>query len=276
MASFYGTIHSKALKMDTALSVLLPADIQNSPDSISPARVLILLHGLSDNASAWMRFSSIERYARRYNLVVVMPEAQRSFYHNMPVGPAYESYIAEELPVLLSKMFHVSQNRDDRFIAGLSMGGYGALWCALRHPDVFAHCASFSGVIDPCNMELSEEQFLLSGDPRNELLVIAGDMPTEALSIKSTFEKAYADKYLPDFFMTCGSNDFLYGQNKAFAEELSKLEDVHLFYREWPGTHNWEFWDASIDLMLRYYLHDGDFAPSDVSKIAKPILNECH
>src|SRR5206468_7967478 len=110
--------------------------------------VLYLLHGLSDDDTIWLRRTSIERYVAPLGLAVVMPQVHRSFYTDGVYGGRYWTFLSEELPELVGSLFRVSGRREDTFVAGLSMGGYGALKWALRQPQRFAAAASLSGAVD--------------------------------------------------------------------------------------------------------------------------------
>ena len=112
------------------------------------APVLYLLHGLSDDDTIWLRRTSIERYAAPLGLAVVMPQVARSFYTDEAHGNRYWTFLSEELPQLARSFFHLSDRREDTFVAGLSMGGYGALKWALHRPGRFAAAASLSGALD--------------------------------------------------------------------------------------------------------------------------------
>lgn len=96
---------------------------------------LYLLHGLSDDDSIWLRRTSIERYVAQMGIAVVMPQVHRSFYTDMAAGGQYWTFISEELPALARSFFPLSAKREDNFVAGLSMGGYGALKLGLRKPE---------------------------------------------------------------------------------------------------------------------------------------------
>src|SRR3954452_11495359 len=146
---------SDVLEVGTSMTVLLPQAGEGQigvtgarPDPEAGFPVLYLLHGLSDDSTAWLRYTSIERYAAPLGLAVVMPDVQRSFYADEAHGAAYWTFLSEELPEVVGSFFRVSDRREDTFVAGLSMGGYGALKWALRAPERFAAAAVLSGAVD--------------------------------------------------------------------------------------------------------------------------------
>lgn len=252
MAVFSGDIRSATLAMDTRLQVILPYDRPPEGQPF-PCKVLYLLHGLGDNASTWCQRTCIERYARDWGIAVVMPEVQRSFYIDMAMGLRYGSYIAQELPALCARMFQLSPRREDTFIAGLSMGGYGALRCALSAPERFAACASFSGVVDIHYLlrehlddtTVGQLKALFGNDlrvrPENDLRLLADKVCGRPRELR------------PRVFMTCGQQDFLYDINldiKAYFETLP----LDFTFREWPGEHVWTFWDRSVQMALEFFL----------------------
>src|SRR5262245_15620624 len=142
--------YSETLTLGCSMHVLLPqrplAETQSKPRK--KFRTLYLLHGRSDDHTAWQRFTSIERYVEGLNLSVVMPAVHRSFYNDMFYGGKYWQFISEEVPAIARDIFPLSADRKDNFAAGLSMGGYGAFKLALTHPDRFAAAASLSGGLD--------------------------------------------------------------------------------------------------------------------------------
>ena len=129
MAFLNCEVFSKTLNMATALRVILPDE-----GELGAANTVYLLHGLSDNSSGWTRYTAVEQYARERGLAVVMPEVQRSFYADMAAGLDYFGYVAVELPAMCERMFGLPHERTKRYVMGLSMGGYGALKCALTYP----------------------------------------------------------------------------------------------------------------------------------------------
>ena len=142
---------SETLGLSTSMTVILPqqtsGQIGMTGATAAEIPVLYLLHGLSDDDTIWSRRTSIERYVAPLGLAVVMPQVHQSFYSDEVHGLPFWTFLTEELPALVSGFFHVSTRREDTFVAGLSMGGYGAMKWALRQPDRFAAAASLSGAL---------------------------------------------------------------------------------------------------------------------------------
>lgn len=266
MSFFTGTIYSFSMNMDTSVGVILPQDsrkhrgVDEFHAGISPRKTpktLILLHGLSDNYSVWLNRTSILRYAEDYDIAVLMPEVQRSFYQDMKYGPAYFTYITEELPQLAADLFNVSIDPQDLMIAGLSMGGYGALYAALTYPERFYGVGCFSSAVDLRTIA-EDDEFAARKELRgwdNDRKGIFGDPPRCPPS-RDLFDlvlKTAGKSKKPRIFMTCGTEDFLYQSNSAMRDLLS-ANSYDLRYEEWPGIHEWGFWDVSIQKMLNHFL----------------------
>jgi S-formylglutathione hydrolase FrmB len=254
MALFRGVLRSQVLAMDTAITVILPFD--RPPEHFTaPCKTLYLLHGLGDNSDAWVRYTAIERYARDEGLAVILPEVQRSFYLNMHYGLPYFTYVAEELPALCEQMFPLSPRREDRYVAGLSMGGYGAIKCGLARPDFYAGCASFSGAMDIHDvvdtfLEKENNKVQMQAAIGMDLTVEEGD-DLFALAAKVA---ALQKENQPRIFITCGEQDFLLAANRRFRDHLQALPLAYT-YREWPGDHEWGFWDTSVKQALDFFFH---------------------
>ncbi|MFZ2539881.1 MAG: alpha/beta hydrolase family protein [Oscillospiraceae bacterium] len=246
MAVFRGDFASNMLGMNTSVSVIIPDAKPNCE-----MNVVYLLHGLSDNCSGWTRMTSIERYAIESNCIVVMPEVQRSFYADMKYGVKYFSYIAVELPAIMHKLFNVSIKRENTFIAGLSMGGYGALKCAFTFPEKYAGCAAFSSA---CDMQFNINENYISTLEIGELKAVYGNDlkigDENDLFVLST--KANSSELKPRIMMTCGTQDFLYEQNVRMKAHIEAL-DFEYKYEEWEDEHTWRFWDASIQLAFDFF-----------------------
>jgi putative tributyrin esterase len=226
----------------------LPDPGQMGDVPLRKRKVLYLLHGLSDDASAWQRYSSIETIAAVYGLVVVMPSVGRSFYIDQPNGQHYFTYLVEELPRYLADVFGLAPRRKDTLIAGVSMGGYGAFKAAFLHPERFYAAASFSGVLSLGILTTDPD------DPRQEeFTYLFGDLKRLAGSEHDPMawlKKSAADpSILPRLFIACGRQDDLYPLNLQFYAACRSL-GVKVDYHEEDGQHDWFFWDGQIRRFL--------------------------
>ncbi|MBN2439751.1 MAG: esterase family protein [Spirochaetales bacterium] len=256
MALIDCNFYSEVLGLSTSMMVILPQQpmSQIGMENIAHTRkhkTLYLLHGLSDDHTTWTRRTSIERYVTPLEIAVVMPNVHRSFYTDMCYGGAYETFIALELPEICRSFFPLSHNRDDTFIAGISMGGYGAFKCALRYPQNYRAAASLSGVLDvannPDNPPVNIEHDLINifGSISN----IAGTKNDLFYIVKQLKEKG---EPIPELYQCCGNTDFLYAQNIAF-RDFAKKEELPLTWQEDPGyDHTWEYWDIRIQTVLEW------------------------
>ena len=243
MAFIQCDFFSEVLELSTSMNVILPQPIRPSYP------VLYLLHGLSDDHTIWMRRTAIERYADEDGLAVVMPAVGRSFYTNMAIGYRYWDFISEEVPQIAQGLFPLSPAREDTFVAGLSMGGYGAFKLALSCPERFAAAASLSGALDMApEPPPSEAQEWI-----DEWHNIFGDGPTMQGSSNDLFylaeQMAASDEVQPRLYQCCGTEDFLYEQNQRFLS-LARSLDLDLTYEEGPGEHEWGYWDMMIQRVL--------------------------
>jgi putative tributyrin esterase len=244
---------SESTKVCLPLYMILPDPVRINGVPVRDRKVLYLLHGLSDDGSAWQRFTSIETLASDYGLVVVMPSVGRSFYTDMPNGQNYFTYISAEIPQYLKDVFALDPKREDTYLAGLSMGGYGAMKSAFQHPEKFAAVASFSGVLSMEGMRNHKDT-----DPRAaEFSLLFGDLekvPGSQFDPITWVNEAAAHKEgLPKLYAACGKQDDLYPLNKYF-EATCKTVGIPLDFHEEDGKHDWYFWDRQIcrflDLVL--------------------------
>lgn len=244
---------SEALGLQSRMMVMLPQPALGATRQ-PRSRVLYLLHGHSDNCTSWQRWTSLERYVEGLNLAVVMPDAHLSFYTDMVHGGRYWTFISEELPALVQSVFPVSGERADTFVAGLSMGGYGAFKLALAHPERFAAAASLSGVL--------EIRYVVAEDrPDRDEVWLAGmrnifgaDLSKVAESdndLRTLARRAAQSATKPRLYQCCGTEDFLYHNNLSFRDFLHDLP-FDLTYEEGPGEHTWAYWDALIQRALAW------------------------
>lgn len=254
MALMHVDFFSDVLGIAANMDVIIPQHSSrligmDTAGTDGPYPALYLLHGLSDDHTIWQRRTSIERYVAGLPLAVIMPTVQRGFYTDQAQGYDYFTFISQELPAICEQFFNLSTQREDRFAAGLSMGGYGAMKLGLRCPDRYAAVASLSGALDierrykepnsPYGREIrrtfgTKKQFLGSN---NDIFALAQRL------IDSGAQK-------PAFFACCGTEDGLLEENREFAETFG--DALGLTYEEGPGIHSWDFWDDWIRRVLEW------------------------
>jgi putative tributyrin esterase len=236
------------VQVNLPLNIILPDPVEMGSLPVRERKVLYLLHGLSDDASAWQRYSSIETVASAYGLVVIMPSVGRSFYSDQPNGQRYFSYLTEELSQYLSDVFDLSPRRENTLIAGNSMGGYGAFKVAFAHPERFFAAASFSGVLSLDFIRLFPD------DPRrDEFAHLFGDLEQLLGSENDPavwYQKAAQDpSRLPRLFMSCGRQEDLYPINRMVNAAFQQMGILVDYYEE-DAQHDWFFWDKEIRRFL--------------------------
>lgn len=253
MALLRCDFYSEVLRLSTSMTVILPERTGSQTGVANGGRykTLYLLHGLSDDHTIWTRRTSIERYVAPLGIAVVMPAVHRSFYTDMAFGGAYETFVADELPEIVRSFFHLSERREDTYVAGLSMGGYGAFKLALHHPERFAAAASLSGALG-----LSERAADPDSDIRQDILNIFGVTPKVEGTADDLFRelerRVEEEAPLPRLYLCCGENDFLYQANLRFLDLARRLE-VPLEWQSDPGyEHTWDYWDLRIQSVLAW------------------------
>ncbi|MCC3375516.1 alpha/beta hydrolase family protein [Cohnella sp. REN36] len=256
MALIHCNYGSETLGLSVSMDVILPersfhqAKQNGTIGQGEKYPVLYLLHGLSDDHTIWQRRTSIERYVSGMNLAVVMPTVYRGFYTDMKQGYAYWTFISEELPHIAQTLFPLSDRREDTFVAGLSMGGYGAFKLGLRRPDRFAAAASLSGALDILTLDADEAPLA-----RREYANVFGDRDAaeggddDLLAAATRLKQSGAAA--PKLFQCCGTEDFLYADNQRFLAHARDL-GLDLTYEEEPGDHDWGYWDKKIQRVLEW------------------------
>ncbi len=238
----------ETIKVNLPLNIIVPDPPALRQTPLNARKVLYLLHGLSDDATAWQRYSSIETVAAQYGLVVVMPSAGRSFYADQLNGQLYYTYLTEELPHYLEGLLDLRPSRENTLIAGLSMGGYGAMKIALNYPQRFAAAASFSGAL---SLEILR---LLAEDRRQpEFEYVFGDLSHLAGSEHDPAvwlqRLAASGAAVPQLYVACGRQDDLYPLSLQF-KALCNAHGIDVDYDEDDAGHEWPFWDRQIQRFL--------------------------
>ena len=244
---------SETLGMQTEINVVVPQRSTKGQIGMSGEakgekyKTLLLLHGLSDDASTWLRRSSIERYATEHGIAVIMPAAERSLYTDMKYGENFYTYISEEVPRIAREFLPLSDKKEDNFIAGLSMGGYGALKIALKHPERYAAVAGLSSVADV-------QDFVNVHAPKVGLLCFGEDrIVPESEDLFFLAEQCNTREDKPRVMMIEGDRDFLLDGNRRLKEKFESL-NYDYTYMEAPGGHSWLFWDTHIQRVLKWML----------------------
>jgi S-formylglutathione hydrolase FrmB len=244
MAFLTADLFSESLEVGTSINVILPQATRaqigvaavSAPDAGWP--VLYLLHGLSDDHSAWVRYTSIERYATSAGLAVVMPAAGRSYYTDEAHGHRYWTWISEELPERVGEMFRLSRRREDTYVAGLSMGGYGALKLGLTHPERYAAVASLSGAVDVravmARPEWSEIRKRVFDDS------VGADADLHELLARADA------RTIPPLYLGCGTEEELLLGTLTPLVDAARAAGVEVTTDFRPGVHEWGLWDAMI------------------------------
>lgn len=262
MALIHCHFFSQVLRLATSMFVILPdppaaadgtyPEAGNTPPAARarPFPTLYLLHGLSDDHTIWQRRTAVERYVAGRNLAVVMPAVQRSFYTDTVTGQRYWTFIGEELPALARHFFPLSAKREENYVAGLSMGGYGAFKLALTHPDRYAAAASLSGALDVVRILEDEEDAR-----RQEFAYIFGAASDVAGGPGDLFHLAAQvarRRRRPALYQACGTDDHLYADNVRFHAHLQSL-GLAVTYQESPGAgHDWSYWDEQIARVIAW------------------------
>ncbi|MFO0908847.1 MAG: alpha/beta hydrolase family protein [Isosphaeraceae bacterium] len=236
---------SRSLQKASSIAIVFPDD----PAISRPWSTYYLLHGLSDDHTIWMRRTSIERYVAGLPLVVVMPDGGRGFYTNAaaPGGLAYEDDLIKDVMPLVERTFPVKAERAGRAIGGLSMGGYGAIKLGLKHHERFASVNSHSGA-------LGLPRQLARDDGLGPLLQavfgpngVGSDNDLYALLARIDHGR------IPALRIDCGVDDFLIEDNRALHKHLESIRVPHE-YAEYPGGHNWEYWDEHVKEAIAFHV----------------------
>ncbi|HYN86255.1 MAG TPA: alpha/beta hydrolase family protein [Pyrinomonadaceae bacterium] len=247
-------LESKLMGRAMPYDVLLPAGYAASEEKLYP--VLFLLHGLYGRHDDWLRRSRLVEHAAAHDFIVVTPEGGNGWYTDGADGPAekYESYIVRELVPEIDRRFRTIRAREGRGVAGLSMGGYGALKFGVKYPELFAFAGSTSGAVSVASWrseaDLDERlrPFIVktfgpaTGQVKksNDLFLLFRELPAERLAS------------LPFFYLDCGTEDALrlLAPNRALADLLAERKIAHE-YRQLPGDHSWPYWDRQVQEILR-------------------------
>lgn len=241
MALMEINFNSTYLERTTTISILKTNTFKENKDF----QVLYLLHGYFGDHTNWLRHTRLEKYLSGKNVIVVMPSAYNGFYIDQEGFEQYFSFLTKELYDFVDKTFNIKQTPEKTFIAGLSMGGYGAFKAALVHPEKYSKAAGFSSVT---KLDTIVER---SGPQRkSKLLKFFGPNIKDEDDLYKLADKSLNKVSL---YLTCGTEDYLFSETKELHEHLTKLGFKHT-YKTSSGNHNWDYWDEQIKLAIPWLL----------------------
>lgn len=263
MALLQANTYSAALSRVVTFHVILPndllAEMMDGNENYNRAtKTLYLLHGFSGSTTDWLMGSRIQELAIKYNLAVVMPAGENSFYLNQKgTGRAYETFTGEELMDYCSKTFGLSDKKEDNYIGGLSMGGFGAIHTGLKYPERFGKMFGLSsalivngikGMKPGAQNDIADYDYYAQVFGDLEKLDTSENNPEYLI----TERKKKGDTIQP-IYMACGTEDFLIRENREFYEFLKK-EGVDVTYEESTGIHDWNFWNEYLEPAIEWLL----------------------
>ena len=257
MAIFRISFMAETLGRTVPLTVILPTDKVYFGDMPrrepgKPYKTLYLLHGILGDDTDWLYGTRIARWAAEKDLCVVMPSGENMFYIDQPdPGNYYGEFIGRELVECTRKTFPLSHKREDTYIGGLSMGGYGAMRNGLKYSDTFGAIVALSSafLVDESLLVVNPNPTFPSDRQEYKKAVFGQDLEAAIASDKNPYvlirQHLEQKKAIPDIFMACGSDDFLLAKNREFVSFLRE-NNVPVHYVEAPGNHEWDFWDTHI------------------------------
>jgi len=254
MAQLQINFFSKALSRQVTCNAIVPVGKFTMPGmperEKKPFKTMYLLHGIFGNYSDWIYGTRVGFWAEERNLAVIMPSGDNSFYlDNEKSGALYAEFFGRELVEVMRDLLPLSDKREDTYIAGLSMGGYGAVRTGLAYPETFGAIAGLSSafVLDGAVNSTNDTPTVIGR--RSYFESVFGDLDTLLGSDKdpkgliTSLKKAGTS--IPDMYICCGTEDMLIEPNRSFHKFLLD-NDVEHTYVEGPGGHTWDYWDEYI------------------------------
>ena len=230
---------SETLNIFSSATIILPLP-RDVKVEVRDLPVLTLLHGMGDGHSAWLRKTAVERYALKHGVAVVMPDGELSCYENMVHGHRYRDYITRELPKLMQETFPFSTDREKNFIAGCSMGGFGALKLGLAHPEKWSTIGCFSGAHFEYRNPSPRHQAMVARVYGDRLDEFDTQIAADALAVN-------AGKLPIRVWHSCGDADALKEnalKSRTFFEAMP-AGAIRYSFEMLPGSHDWALWDES-------------------------------
>ena len=255
MALIQFTYVSNVLLRSVPVQVILPVDKLNPQGEYLPLKkykTLYLLNGLWGSHVDWVSGTRIQRWAEERDLAVVMPAGENSFYLDRPgFHTEYGKFIGQELVTITRRMFPLSERKEDTFIGGLSMGGFGAMRNGLKYADTFGRIVSLSPALHLFEGDGEQVCGLLGRNPDQWEEIRNSDVNPRWLAEHFEGEK-------PGIYLACGKQDDLFPSSQLFHGVLTRAGFEHHYVAD-EGKHDWDYWDRHIKLAL-------DWLPLDEAK----------
>lgn len=263
MALIQVNFFSKSLMKITAFHAIIPNDVLPEMTLENKyydrnMKTLYLLHGFSGNTIDWLLGSRVQEIAMKYNLAIIMPSGDNSFYlDGKGIGKAYGEFVGKELVEYVRKVFGLSDKKEDTYIGGLSMGGFGAIHTGLKYWDTFGGMIGLSSALIIHDIKNKQDGYKDNIADYDYYISVFGNLDTleksdnnpEQLIKKLKKEQ----KEVQPIFMACGTEDFLLQENREFHSFLVK-ENAVVDYHESPGVHDWSFWNAYLEPAVKWML----------------------
>lgn len=257
MASFNIELYSNCLRRATSLKMVIPTDknmgipnVMDNPYLKRPMKIVFLLHGYTGKGDCWIP----DWLADKYNFAVICPTGENGFWLNgLSTGHAFQSFVGEELVEFVRKTFGLATKREDTYIMGMSMGGFGALHTALAYPDVFSKAAPLSSAFihhEVANMKPGDSNPVANYDYYRECFGEPGKLLESENNPETLVKKIIKEgKKMPEIFMAVGTEDFLLEPNRAMHKFLEDQKVAHT-YLEWGGMHDMKFWNECVEKFI--------------------------
>ena len=266
MVVFQCNVISYVLTRTVDITVIIPsttipesmASLMGNADAPAPSHVvkekypvLYLMHGMGNNHAQWRGYTNVELFAEERNIAVVMISGENKFYRDVPGGDKFFDFVSKEVPEFVTNYFPISDAPEHSYIAGLSMGGYGALLHGFSNPERFAAIGSFSGAVMP------------AGDPKEIEGLVDGPLDVSWLA-KTALD---GGRKVPPLYIACGEDDFLFKLNTEFVDTL-KEHHADVTWVPVPGfTHEWRFWNQQVEAFLEWIPRTDGYAAAGKRKI---------
>lgn len=231
---------SDVLHTYVAVTVLLPKRMKTPTDAAQlkdSYPVLYLLHGAMDYGDSWIYRTQIADLVDETEIAVILPSMGNCFYLDEPEGMQYFTFLTQELPEYMAKILPLSQKKEETFLGGISMGGYGSIYAALRNPKQYAKVFSLSGAF---NIRTAASFVRQCGAALPTQLRCRKDISDNEYDLLTILEAADTEK-MPPLFFACGTEDFFLRDNIALAKAMEK-KGIKVHFKAASGGHSWEFW----------------------------------